>query len=660
MFKDIQKLLQSQFQSMSSDCLFQVAVDHNILWDKYLGAFPDEYKQENNCNCCKHFIKQYGSIVGIKNNKIITLWDFVTDDPEYSEPIKVIGDYIRNLPIKGIFLNTQKTCGTVKSPDTVRGIVWNHYNLEFSTAFNKSNIGPIVGSALDDKNVLQRSLNEITDDALDSVLELIAQNSLYRGTEFKFTIDEFQKIKQQYKTIKNTAHKDNFCWAESRKTKPAISRIRNSAIGTLLIDISEGRELDAAVTAFEKIVAPTNYKRPTSLITPKMIDTARARLEELNLTGSLYRRMLSDIDLNINNTLFVDRPKQKNNDIFTELKQEVIINPKTLSKVEQISINDFVEKVLHTTKSLKILVENNHFGNFVSLVGPKNSDDTTLFKWGNNNSWSYTGEVADSIKQRVKDAGGNVDGVLRISLSWNNADDLDLHLIEPKYRVFYSNKRVLSPSGAILDVDANGGDGIMENPVENIYWTQLPKIEGDFEIIVNNYYCRTSTNQGFEVEIEFEGETYNFSFNKNGNTGHNHKIATFNYTKKSGFSITSDHTNSISKYKSKEKWNIKTGQFQKVKAVTLSPNYWNANFGNKHFMFFLEGCKSDEKCRGFYNEFLKEELLKDRKVFEILGNKVSVEPSENELSGLGFSDTVRNSFYAEVTGKIKRIVKVNI
>ena len=55
----------------------------------------------------------------------------------------------------------------------------------------------------------------------------------------------------------------------------------------------------------------------------------------------------------------------------------------------------------------------------------------TMFKWPNNFSWSYAGELADSIKERVKRAGGAVDGDLRCSLSWFNYDDLDLHLIEP-------------------------------------------------------------------------------------------------------------------------------------------------------------------------------------------------------------------------------------
>lgn len=657
MFSEIKTQVQKKFKEISAtNQLFFVQVDRDKIWQTYLDAIPEDLRQSNNCNCCKSFLRQYGGIVGIKDNKMITLWDFEVEDPEYKDSVKALKAYISSLPIGGIFLNTFVKCGTDKNPDHVRNLVWQHFYVELPNAFVKSDIGPIQANALGNKDVLKRSLEELTDDAVDTVLELIGQGSLYRGNEFKGMLVEFQKLKAQYKKIKNTVHKDNFCWANSVSTNQAVTRIRNTSIGTLLQDLSEGKELDKAVTAFEKVVAPTNYKRPTALATPKMIEAAKTRLQELGLIGCLSRRLLSDRDLNVNNTLFVDRPSNVELDVFEQIKKDVVVNPKSLSKVEEISINDFVEKVLPTAKSLRVLVENKHLGNFVNLVGPKEESEKTLFKWGNNFSWSYTGQVADSIKERVKAAGGNVDGVLRISLSWDNRDDLDLHLYGPSNEhVYYGSRRGIS--GAVLDVDANGGDGIRENPVENIYWKELPKVGGEYKVVVTQYIKRESQNQGWTLEVEFNGEVQTFSGKGNGQTGHNHKVFTFNYTKKDGFKITSGDP-SEGNYLSKDKWGLKTGVFHKVRAVTFSPNYWSNNIGNKHHIFFLENCVSDEPARGIYNEFLKEELNQDRKVFEMLGSKISVEKTENELAGLGFSDTVRNDIIVEVVGQFKRQLKI--
>jgi hypothetical protein len=107
------------------------------------------------------------------------------------------------------------------------------------------------------------------------------------------------------------------------------------------------------------------------------------------------------------------------------------------------------------------------------------------------------------------------------------------------------------------------------------------------------------------------------------------------------------------------KWGLKTGLWHQVRALTLSPNHWTRPVGNKHWFFLLEGCVSDEQTRPFYNEFLCDDLSADRKTTEALAGKIEVLPAEGaELSGLGFSETMRNHLYVEVTGAFKRVLKV--
>jgi uncharacterized protein YfaP (DUF2135 family) len=664
MFKNIKQQIQQRFKELvNNGPIFYVSVDKEKIWDVYLNAFPEQYKQENTCNCCKSFIRQFSGLVGIKDNKILTLWDFVCTDPEYANSVKAMRDYILSCEIDSVYVNSFAKLGTDQSPDPKRNLVWDHYfvNLPQNMVMPETKIGPHQGTARDDKNVLKRSLEEITDEAVNTTLELIAQNSLYRGNEHKATLVAFNQIKEKFKKTP-PALRDNFCWVQSINAHAAVCRVRNTSIGTLLVDLSEGRDLDSAVSAFERVVAPANYKRPTALVTPAMIEKAQERLTELGMLGSLERRILDSRDLNVNNTLFVHRPSGTSvSDVFAELKKDTIVNPKSLNKVEEISIQDFVDKVLPTAKAIKVLVENHHMPNFVTMVGPKNADDPTMFKWGNNYSWAYTGDVADSIKERVKSAGGNVTGVLRVSLSWSNYDDLDLHVIEPNnYRIYYGTREQTSPSGGMLDVDMNAGFGQSRQPVENICWAKEPRLEGKYAVVVNNYARRDNKDGGFEVEIEYNSETEIFTSSTNAATGKNFNIVEFNYTKKDGVQfINSSGKSNIAKYNSREKWGVKTGQFVPVRAITLSPNFWDVATGNKHYMFLLEDCKSDEKTRPFFNEFLKPELSVDRKVFEILGSKVTVENAEDELSGIGFSDTVRNHVFVEVEGTFKRVVKVN-
>lgn len=110
----------------------------------------------------------------------------------------------------------------------------------------------------------------------------------------------------------------------------------------------------------------------------------------------------------------------------------------------------------------------------------------------------------------------------------------------------------------------------------------------------------------------------------------------------------------------KETWNLSTNKFHKVSLLTLSPNYWNgAEVGNKHYFFILDGCKNPSPVRGFFNEYLRSELSQDRKTFEMLANKMKAPYSDNQLSGLGFSSTIRNSVICKVTGSFTRTIKVN-
>lgn len=652
-FTDLRSELTKNFKRMSSGRLFYVIIDREGIWEQYLQGFAEDKRQEHNCNSCKSFLRQYGGIVTIEDNKVVSIWDGMEVSPEYKGSIENLQKYIHSLPVTDLFFTEQKKCGTEKNRSQ-EGLVWNHFYIEApnSAVLKADAISAKQGPARDDKNVLKRSLEELTIEATETILELIAQGSLYRGKEFEPVLQKFLSLQQQYKTVEN---KDNYCWVKSLEAGSAISRIRNTAIGTLLIDLSEGLDLDAAVSKFEKVVAPTNYKRPTSLVTPKMVEQAKEKLSELGLVESLERRYANETDLSVSDILYTDRPSALN-DVFDEVAKESVINPRSFSKVEEIGIEDFLTNVVPGAKSISILLENNHLTNMVTILTAKDKEAHSLFKWNNNFSWSYTGAIADSIKERVKQAGGNVEGELRTSLSWFNYDDLDIYVIEPDGNKIFYGVRASATSGK-LDVDMNAGMGASRTPVENIIWTDKNKMrEGTYKVSVHNYTKRETKDVGFVVQIECAGEVFDFEFATSPSNGAFQQIAEFEYSKTNGITFKGETKSNVV---SKEKWGIKTNQFHKVTKMLLSPNHWGNRAGNKHYMFVLEGCKSDETPRPFFNEFLKPELDTHRKVFEILGSKVKIEDTSNQLSGIGFSETKRASMVVKVTGKFTRTLKVN-
>jgi len=93
-----------------------------------------------------------------------------------------------------------------------------------------------------------------------------------------------------------------------------------------------------------------------------------------------------------------------------------------------------------------------------------------------------------------------------------------------------------------------------------------------------------------------------------------------------------------------------------------SPNYWDNqdSIGNRHYFFMLKNCLNSESPNGFFNEYLKQDLLEHKRVFEALGGKMKVEDDFNQLSGIGFSSTQRNSIVVKVEGHVNRAIKINI
>lgn len=683
-FTEMRNKLMENFNEMTKDVdhLFEVAVNKDELWNLYLDSFPagtnEIYRERrwHDCSCCRQFIKTIGNVVVIKNGEIITIWDFRTDDSTYQPVLDALSSFIKSHAVSNIFVSKFKKIGTLQNYEELEnGKVqeWTHFYLELPDKFvdrSSRSEGDIKGSFRDTRNVFKRSLDEITMDSIDTILELINSNTLYKGEEWKGVLGEFKKYKKEYDKLISDVERDNYAWEQSVKAGIAIGRIRNHSIGTLLVNVSEEMDLDTAVKKYEQIVAPANYKRPKTIYTKKMLEDAKKTITELGYMDSLQRRFANLDDITVNNILFSNRDAAKRIvgavDIFGEMEKDVAVNPRKFSKVDEISATDFIDKVIPTAKEVEVFVENEHDKNFVSMIAPCNKDSKTMFKWNNGLSWAYTGNITDSdIKQNIKAAGGNVDGVLRFSIQWNESgkdnSDLDAHCIEPTgNEIYFGNCRKprVSNLGGQLDIDITQPNSQMPGKasVENITWLDKSRMKpGVYKFFVNQYEARGS--KGFKAEVEFDGEIYSFEYNHpvRGNV----QVAEVTMDNNGNFTI-KEKLSGNSTISSRNIWGVNTNQFVPVSVISYSPNYFDEQdgIGHRHLFFFLKDCVNTEEPNGYYNEFLKNELAEHKRVFESLGAKCHVEDTEDQLSGIGFSMTKRAELIVKVKGATERIMKV--
>jgi hypothetical protein len=664
-FESFRDKMREHFRKMveGKDRLFIVEIPGDELWDLYLNSFaPGDNPQfrertEHDCEGCKQFVRQFGGVVAINDNyQIVSIWDFDAG-AKYQPVVDALSKAVHTAAIENQLITKQSAFGVDKNVELLDGdgtLTWYHFQLDVPSRFlTRGHLGRAANEARADKEVFERSLNEISPEAVDTVLDLIAEKSLYRGDEWKPALTAFRQAQQEYSTVEN---KDAYLWLKSYRISGAASRLRNHSMGVLLTDI-EGGDVVEAVKRYESIVAPRNYKRPKPVHTRAMVKRAERAAEDLGILGSLERRYARIDDIHIKDVIWANPDAVTADGDLSPFKQLASDAPVSTDKFEHlpgISVEFFVDRVLPGATSIEALLENRHERNLVSLTAPVNLDAPTLFKWENPFGWAYNGNVTSSIRNRVKELGGKI-GVLRFSLAWDHNDDLDAHVIEPGGTHIYWQRMRSGITLGNLDIDIIHPDLLPDGQmaVENITYPVLHRmVDGVYKLFVRCYTYRGGTS-GFRAEVEIDGQIHEFEYNKAMRTKEDVQVAKIVVGNE--ISIDGILESSVSQ---REMWGLKSGTFVPVSAVTWSPNYWSnaAQSGHRHLFFFLQGAQADEEPSGFFNEYLPESLRPHRRVFEALVNRMKVAPDENQLSGIGFSTTERNSLVLKVDGRPVKVV----
>lgn len=656
--------------------ILRMNISGEALWDCYLSNIPAEYnpifreRPYFDGNYDKNFIRRIGNIAVLHEDlHLETLWDFKSETffESVREELRIL---VRNADIENKFLEKERTAGHKPNYDEKDpSILWTHFFVELPKELVEPRYKEeILGKVADAHHVFKRSMEEVTIENLETVLDLLNENALYRGTEFKDKLTAWLEDKKKYDTFSNSEKRNRYLWYRAYTNGQHIG-YRASVIGTLVTDLYNGVDLEAAVNAYESKVAPTNYKRPKAVVTPRMVEDAKNTLSELGLLDAVYRRAANLTDIPGDKILFASK-KEKALDILTDILDEAKASTKNVSpeKAKDISVDEFLN-ALPNCDLVEILPTGKILQNQMALTTCDYDTKESIFPWSSPLSWAYVrNDTADAITERVKNAGGNVAGDIRFSLAWNNIDDLDLFVKQlcstyrpetgtyhTKDSIWYGDRHRF---GGSLDVDANAcTSDITNTPVENIYWNRFNAMpDGEYLVGVNQFNCRTKQDQGFKLQVAIHGEitTYTMDYN-------NMREKNLLHVTKLNGAIT---VNVIHKDLKKENEIISEKTFIPVSKILTSPNTWENPVGNKHLFLLTENFNVEQAVRGFFNEQLKPSLTPHRKVMEILGTKLKIEASEfnkpGVAKGYGFSETKDAGFTLRLTYTNGRKELVNV
>lgn len=646
----------SLLKNLHTDWAFTAHVDNDLLWTTYLASFPSDEMQSHNCHACHSFIKHYGKLVLINADlDRTTIWNVEVEEP-YKTVFSAMHQLVNSSPIENLFITKTRDLGVSSNlAIDANGVyhAWQHLSCNLSSDYPLSRaVGEDLNEGQQRKAVLQRALDTISIEATDTVLELIASNQLYRGSESRGLVNAFRKHQAIYNDLPEEKQ-ELYCWFVAADVQQAvICKIRNSAIGTLLIDLGNPElTIEQAVNRFEGKM--DNYQRPQAIVTAS---TAAKLAESLRNDGyepSLARRYATPLDIPINDTLFVYNKQFAQVSLLDTLMENVSLDPRRYQKAPELSFTEFLTNTLSSAQKVEVLLENRLANNSMTLFTAENPDAPNLLKWDNTSTWCYHGNRADSIRERVQKAGGSTEGKLRVSLSWSNYDDLDLHVntTNPTHHIYFSVKGRRMSQGGLLDVDANVAS-YTNTPVENVIFDyNSTVVNREYSVEVNNYTRRDrGGSNGFTVEVEHEGQIYTYHSNNSPTQNQTIPVVTFRINSAGKIHFLKQMAEPSTDLKNIQVAGLNSNQFHNVELISYSPNYWGSNkVGNQHLFLFLAGAQPEGDMRPLFNEYLKGEIVqKHRQALEVLGGKIK--PSgKPELTGLGFALTNPNYFICRVT-----------
>lgn len=626
---------------LGSTPLFIADVDKHALWKAYLDGFTPERRQHHNCNACQHFINRYGALVTADSRSVI--WELDHMPEEYRQSVvnmlAVLGSRIR-----GVFRSGQRVLGTHSNLDKFDR-TWTHFSCELhsdcpSLKWNNQatrSAGQAMAADRENHKALTLALRDFDVALVNKAVELLSSDAAYRGADVlgpaKFLQDLHNTDQHQ---------RSDAIWLALATAPEGFCHPRRSMVGTVLEDLKAGLSAEVVLRKFADKMAPSRYQRPTAAPTVGAIKQAEKTVEQLGLARSLERRF-ARLDEVLPRAIWLPAKDDVPATLPTGSVFGHLVPKGTQETVKDLEIPTvtmtwakFCRTILPNVASLEAKSSRR-----VALITAVHEDAAPIIAWDSTEernpfSWSYVDGADAEIRRRVLAAGGKHEGCdIRVSLIWNNRNDLDLHCVTPLgSHIYFGSKQ---HDNGWLDVDMNV-NGETTEPVENIRFELAHA--GRYRFYVENYAHHQESHlpTPFTVEVAIGGIVSRFSHTMPGSitdAKSRVEVASFVWTRNVG-------SHGIESACKREETAVANG-FAKVRAIVASPNTWANGYvkGTSHTFLLLEGAKATDigAPHGLLPEMLRPELRELRSVLAAYAGSATIaESGGDDAAGIGLND----------------------
>lgn len=307
-YHSLERLIQSQVADMKGP-LF--TTDAANLFDLYLKGMPEQHWQHYNCQACRKFVDDYGGLVTIKDDGIITslLWWLDMVPGFFCGSIMNMCKAVHQSRITGVFVSEARTWGRPENTSKT-GMQWTHlhgtpneslvWNSPLKTA------GQRAAELREEYVMLKKAIAEFSMEASIQAVRVLEADALSRGEKTLGVAQWFLNLHTEIKD-KASRQRDNLLWRTITLAPAGWCHVRSTMIGTLLQDVVDGLPYDSIARRWAEKMHPLQYRRPTAPPKEGNIKQAEELIAKLGSGSALDRRFARHSDLL--NPLWLPQPE---------------------------------------------------------------------------------------------------------------------------------------------------------------------------------------------------------------------------------------------------------------------------------------------------------------------------------------------------------------